>query len=66
MDNYNNEIKSIIKIKKEIEILLSEINQKENILANNLKKNIDDITLYKNCLENIIEEYHLFCKKIYN
>jgi hypothetical protein len=56
----------IIKIKNEIKILLNEIDEKEKKLIDKVNKNSNDILVYKTYLEDIIEEYHLICKKIYN
>ena len=56
----------IIKIKNEIKILLNEIKEKEKKIIDKVNKNSNDILVYKAYLEDIIEEYHLICKKIYN
>lgn len=63
MDNIT--LEDIIKIKNEIKSLLSEIDEKEKIIIEKVKKNTRDIQVYKTYLEDIIEEYHLICKKIY-
>jgi hypothetical protein len=59
-------IDSVVKIKNEIKLLLEEIDDKEKIIVEKVTKNTQDIQLFKMYLENIIEEYHLVCKKIYN
>jgi hypothetical protein len=64
MDDINYE--DIVKIKNEVKILLSEVEKKENILVEKVEKNTHDILIYKSYLEDIIEKYHLICKKIYS
>ncbi len=59
--NFNN----INIIKKEIKALLDEVNKKEKIIIEEVRENTQDILIYKQCLETIIEEYHIICKKIY-
>ena len=61
MDDINYE--EIVKIKKEVKILLSEVDKKENILIEKVEKHTHDILIYKSYLEDIIEKYHLICKK---
>lgn len=63
MDNIT--LEDVIKIKNEIKLLLSEIDEKEKIIIEKVKTNTHDIQVYKTYLEDIIEEYHLICKKIY-
>jgi hypothetical protein len=58
-------IETIIQIKNEIETLLKEINEKENYIIEKVRNNFDNISVYRMYLENIIEEYHTICKKIY-
>jgi len=64
MDDLNYE--DIVKIKNEVKILLSEVEKKENILIEKVEKHTHDILIYKSYLEDIIEKYHLICKKIYS
>ena len=64
MDDINYE--DIVKIKNEIKILLGEVEKRENILIKKVEKHTDDILIYKSYLEDIIEKYHLICKKIYS
>lgn len=61
----NIDLENISEIKNEIKFLLNDIEKKEILLIEDLKKNKESINFYKNCLEEIIEEYHLLCKKIY-
>ena len=63
MDNIT--LEDVIKIKNEIKSLLNEIDEKEKIIIEKVKTNSRDIQIYKTYLEDIIEEYHLICKKIY-
>lgn len=56
---------NINEIKKEIEVLLDEVDEKEKKIIEKVEKNSQDILIYKQCLETIIEEYHNICKKIY-
>jgi|LakMenEpi03Aug12_release.lakeMendotaPanAssembly.Ray.scaffolds.fasta_scaffold5168301_1 hypothetical protein len=56
---------NILNITKEISDLLKEVEQKENIVSEKISNNTADILVYKSILENVIEEYHLICKKIY-
>lgn len=63
MENYT--LKKVLKIKNEITDLLNDIDKKENQLIEQFNKNIDNLSLYRSYLEEIIEEYHLICKKIY-
>lgn len=63
MDNIT--LEDVIKIKNEIKSLLNEIDEKEKIIIEKVKTNTRDIQVYKTYLEDIIEEYHLICKKIY-
>jgi len=58
-------MEDIIKIKNEIIVLLKEIEDKEKIIIEKVRDNTHDILVYKMYLENIIEEYHSVCKKIY-
>lgn len=58
-------LNDIIKIKNEIKILLNDIDEKEKKIIERVNKNSNDILIYKTYLEDIIEEYHLICKKIY-
>ena len=58
-------IRNILKIKSEINEILSDLDQREKKITDEINQNSDNITLYKLCLENIIEEYHFICKKIY-
>jgi hypothetical protein len=64
IDNINYE--DVVKIKNEIKILLDEVEKKENILIEKVEKHTYDILIYKSYLEDIIEKYHLICKKIYS
>ncbi len=59
------DLENIIKIKNEIDILLKEIGKKEIIIAKKLEKNIKINNYYKLCMENVIENFHDVCKKIY-
>lgn len=59
------DLKNIIKIKNEIKTLLVEIEKKENNLLEQIKTNTYNIVIYKNFLENLIEEYHNVCIQIY-
>lgn len=61
----NNNISNIIKIKNEIQNLMLDIEIKENNLLEKVKYNTDNILIYKSFLEEIIEEYHNICTKIY-
>ena len=61
----NIKIEDIVKIKNEIKLLLNEINNKEQKIIDKVENNSNKIIIYKSFLENIIEEYHLICKKIY-
>jgi hypothetical protein len=63
MNNIN--LNDVIKIKNEIKILLDEIDDKEEKIIKKVENNTRDILVYKTCLEEIVEEYHLICKKIY-
>ncbi len=65
MENNVQNLDNIIKIKDEIKFLLKDIEEKENLLVNDLEKSNNKIIMLKACLEEIIEEYHLVCKKIY-
>jgi hypothetical protein len=65
MENNKENLDNIIKIKDEIKFLLKDIEEKEKILVNDLEKSNNKIMMLKTCLEEIIEEYHLVCKKIY-
>jgi hypothetical protein len=56
---------NIVKIKNEIKILMDDIENKENIILEKIKTNQQDIDIYKAFLENIIEEYHNVCLKIF-
>ena len=64
MDDINYE--EIVKIKNEIKILLSDIEKREKNLIKKVEIHTDNILIYKTYLEDIIEKYHLICKKIYN
>ena len=64
MDDINYE--EIVKIKNEIKILLSDIEKREKNLIKKVETHSDNILIYKSYLEDIIEKYHLICKKIYN
>ena len=63
MNNINFE--DIIKIKNELKILLNDMDEKEEKIIEKVKNNSYEILVYKTYLENLIEEYHLICKKIY-
>lgn len=61
----NNNLENIIKIKEEIKNLLKDIEVKEKTLIEDLEKSNNKILILKTCLEEVIEEYHMVCKKIY-
>lgn len=63
MNNINFE--DIIKIKNELKMLLNDMDEKEEKIIEKVKNNSHEILVYKTYLENLIEEYHLICKKIY-
>lgn len=65
MENNMEKLDNIIKIKDEIKFLLKEIEEKEKMLVSDLEKSNNKIMMLKTCLEEIIEEYHLVCQKIY-
>lgn len=58
-------MEDIIKIKNEVKVLLNEIEEKEKNIIEKVRDNTHEILVYKMYLENIIEEYHSICKKIY-
>jgi hypothetical protein len=62
----NIEKKDIQEMKNEIKKLLSSLEKKETLIIGKIEKNMYNILIFKSYLENIIEEYHLICKKIYN
>jgi len=65
MENNMENLNNIVKIKDEIKFLLKDIEEKEKLLVNELEKSNNKIIMLKTCLEDIIEEYHLVCQKIY-
>lgn len=65
MENNMENLNNIIKIKDEIKFLLKDIEEKEKLLVSDLEKSNNKIMMLKTCLEEIIEGYHLVCKKIY-
>lgn len=61
----NSDLDNILKVKNEIEFLLVDIEQKENVLTEQFKLNALNLVTFKTYLEDLIEEYHNVCKKIY-
>ena len=59
-------IDKIIKVKNEIKKILLEVEEKENNLLKEIEKNTYNNLIFKSQLEDIIDEYHSVCKKIYN
>ncbi len=59
------DLMNILNITKDFRELIKELDEKENILSEKISNNTTDILVYKTILENVIEEYHLICKKIY-
>jgi len=62
----NKSLEDIYKIKNEIKLLSDEIENKKVNIINKIENNIENIIIFKTYLENIIDEYHLICKKIFN
>lgn len=58
-------LKDIVKIKNEIKNILEEIDSKENILIQQFEENNYKLSLLKNYLEDVIEEYHIVCRNLY-
>ncbi len=59
-------MKNLQIILDEIKILLINVENKEKELLELNNINSNNIIMYKSFLENIINEYHSVCKKIYN
>jgi|LakMenEpi03Aug12_release.lakeMendotaPanAssembly.Ray.scaffolds.fasta_scaffold1424108_2 hypothetical protein len=59
-------IEKITKVKNEIKKILIEVQEKENNLLKEIEKNTYNNLIFKSQLEDIIDEYHSVCKKIYN
>ena len=60
------DINAIEKLKDELKELLILAEKKENEIIEKFNNNNKSISIDKMMMETIIENYHTFCKKIYN